>query len=165
MDPITYVKQGDEQVDQFFVEKGSVNCIPSRNEENYLTFTKNIHVDTVVKSEKQFNIYSRLKFLDTMNFMKSSLAKLVKNLERSQFKHTSQYFDALDLMLQKGIYPYEYMTDISKFKETELPPREAFASWLGAAQLWATVNFDRRKSRRRTTNTRRQFLKPWVAKT
>ena len=34
------------------------------------------------------------------------------------------------LLIKKGIYPYEYMTDWDKFKETKLPPREAFYSKL-----------------------------------
>ena len=37
------------------------------------------------------------------------------------------------LLIQKGIYPYEYMTNWDKFKETKLPPREAFYSKLNMA--------------------------------
>ena len=35
-------------------------------------------------------------------------------------------------MCSKGVYPYEYMTDVSKFQETSLPSKEAFASQLNA---------------------------------
>jgi hypothetical protein len=35
-----------------------------------------------------------------------------------------------DVMLQKGVYPYEYMSDVSKFYETDLPPKSAFYSKL-----------------------------------
>ncbi|GBN09741.1 hypothetical protein AVEN_109846-1 [Araneus ventricosus] len=35
-----------------------------------------------------------------------------------------------DLLLKKGIYPYEYMSSFDKFEETELPPRSAFHSFL-----------------------------------
>ena len=112
---------------------GSVDCIP-RNEEKYITFGKNVLVDTIVKDDKEVNLYSRLKFVDTMNFMRTSLKKLVGNLDRPNFKHTGRYFqgDELGLMLRKGIYPYEYITDGSKLSERSLPPKEAFASWLGA---------------------------------
>ena len=43
----------------------------------------------------------------------------------------SQEFDnnVLDLVKQKGFYPYEYMTDFEKFKE-ELPRKEKFYSSL-----------------------------------
>ena len=36
----------------------------------------------------------------------------------------------IDLLLRKGVYPYEYMSSFSKFDETSLPPREAFFSTL-----------------------------------
>ena len=51
------------------------------------------------------------------------------------FKHRSKYFKGLDLMVRKRIYPYEYMKDISKFKKTELLPKEVFASWLNAGSI------------------------------
>lgn len=113
---------------------GDVNCIP-RNEEKYITFNKSVLVDTITKNDKEVNIFSRLKFVDTMNFMQTSLEKLVKNLE--EFKHTSKYFqdEKLDLMLKKGVYPYGYMTDVSKFKETKLPSKEEFGSWLDSGAV------------------------------
>jgi hypothetical protein len=40
-----------------------------------------------------------------------------------------------DMSLRKGIYPYEYMTDYHRLKETQLPPREAFASALSGKSL------------------------------
>ena len=33
-------------------------------------------------------------------------------------------------MTKKGIYPYEYMDDIKRFEETQLPPKESFYSTL-----------------------------------
>ena len=115
---------------------GDVNCIP-RNEEKYVTFNKSVLVDTVVREDKEVKIYSTLKFVDTMNFMQTSLEKLVKNLDASQFKHTGKYFqgEKLDLMLRKGVYPYEHMTDTSKFRETKLPLKKAFKSYLGSGTV------------------------------
>ena len=61
---------------------GDVNCIP-RNEEKYVTFNKMVLVETIVTDdEKEVNVYSRLRFVDTMNFMRISLEKLVGNLEK-----------------------------------------------------------------------------------
>ena len=116
--------------------QGNVNCIP-RNEEKYVTFTKMVLVNTIDKGDKQVNIYSNLKFIDTINFMQSSLEKLVGNMDREDFKHTSKYFsgDKLDPMLRKGVYPYEYMTGADKLAETELPPKESFRSMLEAGEM------------------------------
>ena len=116
--------------------KGDVNCIP-RNEEKYITFTKAVHVDTIDKGDEQVNVYSNLKFVDTINFMQTSLEKLVDDMDRSDFKHTSKYFsgEKLDLMLRKGVYPYEYMDGVNRFEETELPAKEKFGSTLGAGVM------------------------------
>ena len=78
--------------------------------------------------DKEINIYSCLKFVDTMNFMRTSLEKLVGNLEKPSFEHTGKYFrgEELDLMLRKGIYPYEYMTGAERLHEKSLPPKEEF---------------------------------------
>ena len=69
--------------------------------------------------------------------MQTSLEKLVKNMDRKDFKHTSKYFsgDKLDLMSRKGVYPYEYMTGVNKFRETELPSKKSFGSTLGAGEI------------------------------
>ena len=33
-------------------------------------------------------------------------------------------------MIRKGVYPYEYMDGLEKFKETSSPPKDAFYSRL-----------------------------------
>ena len=61
-------------------------------------------------------------FIDSMQFMNSSLNKLVKNLSDNDFKYLSQEFsgDLLQLVKQKGLYPDEYMESFEKFSEDEL---------------------------------------------
>ena len=115
---------------------GSVDCIP-HNEEKYITFSQNVLVDTIEKDGKEVNIFTKLKFIDTMNFMVTSLEKLVNNMEKPMFRHTSKYFseEKLDLMLQKGVYPYEYVTDVDKLSETKLPSKECFSSSLSSTVL------------------------------
>ena len=41
----------------------------------------------------------------------------------------------LDLLLRKGIFPYDWMDSIQKLKETELPPKEAFYSKLNDSDV------------------------------
>ena len=38
--------------------------------------------------------------------------------------------DKLSVVKRKGVYPYEYMDSLERFKETKLPPKEAFYSRL-----------------------------------
>ena len=79
-----------------------------------------------------FTINKILVFIDSMQFMNSSLDALVKNLSEMDFKHSSQEFsdDLLELVKQKGVYPYEYMNSFEKFSEDKLPDKCKFFSSL-----------------------------------
>ena len=73
-----------------------------------------------------------LIFIDSMQFMNSSLDPLVKNFVDEDFKYLSKEFKDKDLKLlkEKGVYPYEYMNSFKKFNETELPSKNKFFSSL-----------------------------------
>ena len=66
-----------------------------------------------------FSIKNKLRFIDSFQFIISSFHILVKNLIKDDFKYLSQVFNnnVLDLVKQKGFYPYEYMNDFEKFKK------------------------------------------------
>ena len=66
-----------------------------------------------------FTINNKLSFIDSFQFLSSSLGSLVKKLSKDDFKYLGQEFDnnVLDLVKQKGFYPYENMSDFEKFKE------------------------------------------------
>ena len=54
-------------------------------------------------------MYKNLVFIGSMQFMNSSLDKLVKNLSDEDFKYSVEEFrfENLELLSQKGDYPYE----------------------------------------------------------
>ena len=81
----------------------------------------------------RFSIDSKLSFIDSFQFLSSSLDSLVKNLGKDDFKYLSQEFNnnVLDLVKQKGFYPYEYMTDFKKFKEQFLSKEKFYSSLRG----------------------------------
>ena len=64
--------------------------------------------------------------------MPSSLDALSKNLSKEQCKNVGARYSALqlDLLLRKGVYPYEYVDSLERLDETQLPPRSAFYSRL-----------------------------------
>ena len=64
-----------------------------------------------------------LVFIDSMQFMNSSLEKLVKNLSNNDFKYLTEEFGSknLKLLKQKDAYPYEYMDSFKRFSEEKLP--------------------------------------------
>ena len=80
-------KRGEEQ-------HLDINAIPN-NMEKYMAFMLGKH----------------LKFIDSFQFMSSSLNKLVSNLPKEDLKYISEEFTGkeLSLMSQKGVYPYAYM--------------------------------------------------------
>ena len=74
-----------------------------------------------------FTINNKLRFIDSFQFLSSSLDSLVKKLNGDDFKYLNQEFDEkkLDLVKQKGFYPYESMFYFEKFKE-QLPSKVNF---------------------------------------
>ena len=77
-----------------------------------------------------FFLNKNLVFIDSMQFMNSSLDKLVKNLSDEDFKYLVEEFGSenLELLKQKGDYPYEYMNSFERFNEGKLPARKKFYS-------------------------------------
>ena len=104
----TYTKNGKEI-------KMDINAIPN-NMEKYMAFMLGNH----------------LTFIDSFQFMSSSLDKLVSNLPAEALKYTNKKFKSkkFELMTRKGIYPYDYMDSFEKFNKTELPTKEEFYSIL-----------------------------------
>src|SRR6185437_12328366 len=74
----------------------------------------------------------RLQFLDSFQFMPESLAKLVDNLKRSgeeNFSILRHYYpddQQRQLLLRKGVFPYEYLDSWEKFREVHIPAQEDF---------------------------------------
>ena len=87
--------------------KGNITCIPN-NAEKYISFS-----------------VEQLKFLDSYQFMASSLKRLVDACcatDKADLKIRKSEFGAkTDLVLRKDVYPYEYIESQSKFRETQLP--------------------------------------------
>ena len=93
-----------------------------------------------------FNIVQcdyKIVLVDTLNFLPSSLEKLTANLKiknaqkknENLFANTTTYFKEnyehlesarLEQLLQKGVFPYDYITCLEVMNETKLPPKEAF---------------------------------------
>ena len=58
-------------------------------------------------------------FTDSMQFLNSSLDKLVKNVSDEDFKYLVEEFcsENIELLKQKGDYAYEYMNSFERFNE------------------------------------------------
>ena len=119
--------------------EGAKMGVITKNKEDYISFSIKVEVDKYVNKngiEKTKKI--ELRFIDSFKFMSSSLDSLVNNLAGggSEFFGFKEYNkNQYKLLIKKGIYPYEHMTDWDKFKETKLPPREAFCSKLNMSSV------------------------------
>jgi hypothetical protein len=80
-----------------------------------------------------------LVFKDSLQFLNNSLELLVECLLKAgkhNFKQLCNSFtsitdeDGIDLLLRKGVYPYDYMSSRERLDDDHLPPREAFYSRL-----------------------------------
>ena len=112
--------------------EGNIDCIPN-NEEKYISFTKNTVVGSYTNKEgKDKPIKHKIRFIDSFKFMSTSLDSLVDNLPDDAFNNLEGCYkgEKLSLVKRKGVYPYEYMDSLERFKENKLPPKEAFYSRL-----------------------------------
>jgi hypothetical protein len=107
---------------------GSVHVIPN-SEEKFIAFSK-IPEDGV-----------KLQFIDTYRFMPSSLDTLAKDLAEDKdgnesyekFHNVGKFFPDpahKKLLSQKGVFCYDYVSDVKKLETSELPPKEEFHSKL-----------------------------------
>ena len=109
--------------------------IRAKNVEDYISFSINMYkYDKYVdkNGEEKFKEID-LRFIDSFKFMSSRLDSLSGNLARGEhkfwgFKRYTE--EQRELLIKKGIYPYEYMDSWDKFSENKLPDKDKFYSKL-----------------------------------
>ena len=141
-------------VKEFGCVEGELKAI-AQTDEKYISFSQSIAVDNYTNKMKQtINIYRELRFLDSYRFMSSSLEKLAANVPDESLHIMMQHYtnrEEFNLLRRKGVYPYEWMNDDSKFDERQLPSIEHFYSslrgegvtdddYLHACTVWKTFN-------------------------
>ena len=141
--------------------KGNSECL-CENTEKCISFT--VPFKKVINDKE---IKYKIRISDSCRFMQDSLSNLVDNLSEfkinkidndafiKRFYNTYQLCDndinKFNLLLRKGVYPYEYMDSWKRFNETELPSKDKFYSTLNledisddddahAINVWNTFN-------------------------
>jgi hypothetical protein len=124
--------------------KKRMDCVALTNEK-YLSFS-----------------FDNIRFIDSFAFMSAGLGSLVEALAKTgtdKFTHTMNHFkdcteEQKKLLFAKGIFPYDWFNDESKFNVTVLPDKEDFYSQLSgrhisdeeydtACTVWNTFNMRR----------------------
>ena len=91
-------------------------------------------VDLVPETIEKFKSVSTEKFIfvDSFNFLSSSLEKLVestKKEDKDAFLQLRRHFPndkQFEMLLRKGVYFYDYISDFKVFSEIYLPDRKDF---------------------------------------
>ena len=116
------------------------------NTEKYISFT--VPFKKVINDKE---IKYKIRISDSCRFMQDSLSNLVDNLSElkinkidndvliKRFYNTYQLCDndinKFNLLLRKGVYPYEYMDSWKRFNEKELPSKDKFYSTLNLEDI------------------------------
>ena len=119
--------------------------------------SENAKIDVIAINSEKFITFAfkNLCFKDSFSFLSSSLDKLVKlskygdassvsdasasgtNQKKENWQNNFKFSkrnpyisndEDLDLLTDKGVYPYDYFTTFDKFREKQLPPKKAFFS-------------------------------------
>ena len=100
--------------------KMEVNVIPN-NMEKYISFS----------------LGKNLVFIDSIQFMSSSLEALVNNLSPKDFRIVGKRWKGEDfnLVRKKGVFPYEFLDDIIKLNTEGLPSKDKFYSSLYESEV------------------------------
>ena len=92
----------------------------------------------VDKNGDEKDKFIELRFINSFKFMVSSLDSLTNNSVhrgRKLFGFEGYSESQYELLVRKGVYPYEYMSSWDKFTESQLPPKAAFYSNLNMSNV------------------------------
>jgi hypothetical protein len=122
--------------------------IPSTSE-NFISIILKIKARTYLdkKTHKYVTKYISVRILDSYRFMSAALDTLANNLSYEDhklsikyasymlYKHNNYSEDNVKLLLRKGVFPYEYLDDITRLDDTHLPPIDNFYSLLKGVNI------------------------------
>ena len=123
------------------------HLIIAKTNELNIELNQNKRIDVIAQNSEKFITFSfgACQFKDSFTFLTASLDKLVRLNKyegngkikdwdtRFRYTSTNPYIKSktdLNLLTDKGVYPYDYMNSFDKFNETKLPKKEDFYSQL-----------------------------------
>ena len=131
--PLSYEKYVSFTMDRGLIFKDSMQFMPSSLE----TLVQNMKKGAI-NHEKLKKEHPNLSDKDKNNMrLLSKLGAFDLNKVKAIFPNMSRSFcdKDLDLMTNKGVYPYDYMDSIEKFNDEKLPTKDEFFNKLNDSHL------------------------------
>ena len=110
---------------------------------SHLKSTENVKI--LAKSAEKYltlSISSNLVFLDSLNFISGSLAALVHDLKLKENNNMSNYLNVItkdktkqEYLQRKSVFPYEWLDNVNKLNEKQLPESSDFYSSLNKQHI------------------------------
>ena len=129
-------------------EKNTISVVPSTSEK-FISLQIGVHMKTTQNKKGVWTSqYEYIRLLDSFKFMNASLDKLVQNLPADQFTLLEQHFlswptRSVNLLKQKGSFPYCFVDSFEKLQDAQLPPLN---KWRNSLQQYkVTVSEDEYK--------------------
>ncbi|EFA08493.1 hypothetical protein TcasGA2_TC006145 [Tribolium castaneum] len=105
---------------------GNIKLLPI-NKEKYISFSKSVGGTNVT-----------FRFIDSFRFMSKSLDQLSSNLKAEQKIITRKFCktnEEFNLLIKKGVFPYDYVDSWDKLNETILPSKKDFYSTMHESNI------------------------------
>ena len=102
-------------------------------------------IKVIPNGSEKYMANKNLVLIDSMQFMNSSLDKLIKNLPDKDFKYLIEELGSKNtkLLKQKGVYPYKYMNSFERFNEKKLPAKKYFYTSIKDGKLVMMVKYQK----------------------
>ena len=111
----------------------------AKNMEDYLSFSVIMTTETGKRRQDGTAATQsyKIRFIDTCQFLPSSLDMLASSLEKDQFVSMKRTFSQTEIqkLMRKQVYPYDYMSTWERFEEKRLPKQEDFYNILTKSNL------------------------------
>ena len=121
--------------------KNQFSVVPS-TDKKYISRTMSLWIKEIQDKHGKKQTYENLRFIDSYKFMLSSLSQLIANLPSDGFQLMETQFASmgysqkqLDLLKQKGYYPFSYVNSFEKRERTKLPAGRLWKNSLQGAQV------------------------------
>ena len=92
--------------------------------------------------EKQFHLILRYDLLTLSSFFKRLLLillgifnQMIVTRQKAIIKDSERSEGVVELLTRKGVYPYDYVSSVERFSETQPPPKSEFYSRLNDADI------------------------------